>query len=305
MLTLWYNTNMYYRRNSDETIRELEREYNATGSPHALDLLNAARERSGIPIRKILPPLDYGWNSVLPATATAAWGARMILSERGGLVHNRQSAVYANEADRKELTERLNNGGLAKAREEIGRLIDMGRLNSRTREDIVFFEDQELMIIGNTNGSSYIYVTAFLKPSHWERAAFVFKSCEGCGAERLDDLLSTCSHCYSKICQDCGVKCQHCDAIKCSKHLVSDYTPKCQECGSIICSSPDCERNRPSKDCPDCGRLFCYDCRDDVECPCADENWCDECGEKVEECEECDSEYCVCDPCECDTEEDY
>jgi len=260
-----------YRRNSDEELRELERQY--ASDPSVLAEYNAARIRAGM---KPLLVLEWGYTPGLPLGATAAWGARAILRHGSAdLLHDRQ-------------IKRLSNSGL---------------MRSEEANEFVLYEDGDVAIVGNTNAShGYLYLVAFLKPYGWTAPA---QMCGSCGGELHSDYKYECEQCHDLICVGCRASCDYCGYNRCARHL--KYASKCETCEDILCLSDKCDKNRRVSECQDCGRLYCYECRDEMqECECKNEKYCEHCGELEEECEECGETACLCDPCSCnEDEEDY
>ena len=334
---------MYYRRNADENLRELERRF-AQGDMDALLSLNAARARLGLPLypqpetasMRVLPSLEWGYNAGLHPDAVAAWGARAIF-ERGhaNLVPDRQSIVTlpGRDEDRARLIDALNGnppgtGAIFQAQQEVQRLSNMGVLKGNEANEVILYEDDTIVIIGNTNASyGYIYLVGFLKPEipesgiinytrteegqtvQYTRPAVpwvsVVPTCERCGAEKIRSILTPCEQCGLLLCEssNCRSACDDCGRVICARHM--ELRERCASCDDPICWSEQCSRR--TKECPDCGRIYCRECRDEVaNCECQDEEYCEECGELVEECDECGENRCSCEPCSCDEEdEDY
>ena len=314
---------MKYRRNVDEELRNLERILQAEQSPEALARYNAARVRAGqpplVPLR-----LEWGYNLGLPevtsiggenyTTATTAWGARAILEDQGvSLLWDRQSIVAPNEESRQTLIITLNGsprgtGAIAAANEEAARLLRRGLIDSAREREVILYDDSLLRIVANTNASQgYLYMVGFIKlPGMLLTEVDTTKQCDQC-KEELDpgEELVECRYCHQLICPRCRVRCPACQQFTCE-----DHEPiKCKHCQEVICGSDECNRRGgPSfsaKECPNCGEMYCRDCRAEVKnCPCGDD-LCKECGDEIEECKECGEPRCSCSPCSCDNEEEF
>ena len=113
--------------------------------------------------------LGFGYNRGLPDGITRAWGARMIVDQRGhtDLLGNRTS--WLGEPDETQaLQDWLNgsagNGALAKAREAASDKLRSYEILTRTASEVTLYEDETGKIVGNTNASAgYLYIAAWLK----------------------------------------------------------------------------------------------------------------------------------------------
>jgi hypothetical protein len=108
--------------------------------------------------------LGYGLRDAVPETATAAWGARLIITMDGyvDFVHDRTDAV-GEDGPRRALLDKLTATvpGAMLAR-IIKEKILAGEIDSRVERDVVLFDDDGLKIVANTNAScGYLYVAAF------------------------------------------------------------------------------------------------------------------------------------------------
>lgn len=295
---------MRYRRNSDQELRDLERRYSQ--DPNVLPRLNLVRQRMGLGPITLLPPLAWGYKEGLLPTTPAAWGARAIFSN--GIVDlppDRQATQRLRPEDLTLLLQTLNYGALETARKEASRLYNVGILRPDEAKEVILYEDNGIVILANTKASGgYLYLVAFLETPEWQSK---MPQCDNCGKERLKDFLPVCFICSKRICGDtCATLCHNCEEFSCNIHATSDYAPKCVSCENLICTSRQCSEQRTEAECPTCGRLYCFDCRGEVEnCECQEEKWCDNCEEQIEECSECGDSRCNCDPCSCDDEGDY
>lgn len=116
--------------------------------------------------------LGFGLNGVVPDAAEAAWGARLIIYPTGGvdLVHDRTSALGSNAAKARLgnlLNERLP---FAKMRDAISAKIRSYEISLMEPAEILLYEDPELKVVGNSNGShGYFYVAAWAVPEdRWD-----------------------------------------------------------------------------------------------------------------------------------------
>jgi hypothetical protein len=107
--------------------------------------------------------LQWGYNKAVPEAATAAWGARLILTRDGGdLLPDRQDIFYDNDDVKKRLADRLN-----KAKpwgEPLKALIRKQEVRQDVPNEIVVYEDDAIKVVGNSNGSyGYFYIAGWLK----------------------------------------------------------------------------------------------------------------------------------------------
>jgi len=120
-----------------------------------------------------LEKLRYGLSGVVPDDARAAWGCRLIVTQDGHVdyVWDRSDIIYATEADRMELLNRLEIVmPPARLWEAIGALLKSEVMSTRVnREFDIQTLDERIQIRANTNGScGYCYIAAWLTP---QRAA--------------------------------------------------------------------------------------------------------------------------------------
>ena len=296
---------MYYR-NPDENLRALQRNFQATDADSDLLAWNAARERAGLEPVKRIPPFGSSYYPGLPATATAAFGARMIIE--GGAANfamghsNYRSVDQEAEAVLRNLLSDQNN--VRQFREEARRLISQHVIERDKPNEVVLLKNEELTVLANSNGShGYLYIIAFLTPEYEKTS---LPTCEDldCNAERISDLLEECIRCHSKVCVDkCGRDCEECDGFTCYRCLYGGV--KCDSCEDPLCSSKRCDRQ--VYECKDCGRIYCPECKSDIiseGCECSEIEICEYCNEEQEICDECGSERCSCSPCSCVQEEE-
>lgn len=109
--------------------------------------------------------LGFGYNRGLPDGITRAWGARLIVDQRGhtDLVHNRQSWI-GEPGETQALQDWLNGGAIAKAREAASEKLRSYEISTRDASEVTLYEDETGKIVGNTNASAgYLYIAAWLK----------------------------------------------------------------------------------------------------------------------------------------------
>jgi hypothetical protein len=115
--------------------------------------------------------LQFGYNRGLPPGRTVAWGARLIVTQSGGvdMLHDRQGAIGPDEP-RRRLVDHLNTldpGFL----DRISRLLRDGAMRTGTAEDFVVHSDKVVIVRANTNAScGYCYVVAYFVNIDDERA---------------------------------------------------------------------------------------------------------------------------------------
>ena len=111
------------------------------------------------------------WGLPAPLSASAAWGARAIGSGQGfDLLHDRQS-FWGSKEDGKRIGQMLNGHVLKAAQREWRDLRDMGEVASDIHREVVLYEDDEVVMKGNSNASGsprygdpgYVYLVAYLK----------------------------------------------------------------------------------------------------------------------------------------------
>lgn len=124
---------------------------------------------------KTEPKLGWGLRHAVPEDARAAWGARAIVEERGfSLLPDRQEIWAADQEAKDALASALNgpnrgDGAISKAQETAGKLMDAGEIRNQSggRDEPgehLLYENDEIKIVGNTNGSyGYLYLAGWLK----------------------------------------------------------------------------------------------------------------------------------------------
>jgi hypothetical protein len=108
---------------------------------------------------------DYWFGLHAPTEAPAAWGARAIEDREGfSLLHDRQQGTGDKEVLR-ALGRKLNGGILRRAQKAWEKIQDETFWARYTTEgEHVLYEDDEIVMKGNTNGScGYVYIVAYLK----------------------------------------------------------------------------------------------------------------------------------------------
>lgn len=106
--------------------------------------------------------LSYGATALVPADVSVAWGARLIVSQDGytDLVWNRQSSIGDDDAAN-ALCDKLNR---APWRKNLETMLLNYTVRTDKAEDVTVFEDDDIIVRGNTNGSyGYFYVAAWPK----------------------------------------------------------------------------------------------------------------------------------------------
>jgi len=133
-----------------------------------------------MPTPKKLPQrlsLAYGLTSALPPGAKAAWGCRAIATnDTLDFVFNRQDAAGETDEARDEFLKYINGIDLnAKLRETFERLASVGAMRGDQMRDMVLYEDDTAMAIGNTMASyGYCYIVAYQKTP--KTTQFLWKS---------------------------------------------------------------------------------------------------------------------------------
>jgi hypothetical protein len=114
--------------------------------------------------------VPYGQDSIVPTTALAAWGARLIVDQDGyvDFVHDRTGCAGEDrETIINTLCEELplhpyKPGSLI---ERISDLLRRGEMQTREVHDFLIHDSDKIEVHANTNASAgYCYVTAWLKP---------------------------------------------------------------------------------------------------------------------------------------------
>lgn len=110
--------------------------------------------------------LGFGYNAGLPDTAVAAWGARLIVTQDGGVdfLADRTDAV-GEDAQRHDLFDMLDKRyPIKQLRADVGDRLRSGEIHTRVAEEIELYDDTDLHVVGNSNASAgYFYVTAYRK----------------------------------------------------------------------------------------------------------------------------------------------
>lgn len=111
-----------------------------------------------------VPP--WGLAHVVPDNALAAWGARLIVTQDGGVdfLWDRQGSDEGEHSRDllNMLDKRLN---VIELRKIIGDLLVSYDMQTRQAEDFILYLDDRLVIHANTNASAgYCYVTAWMTP---------------------------------------------------------------------------------------------------------------------------------------------
>lgn len=116
----------------------------------------------------------WGLHHVVPDSAIAAWGARLIVTQDGevDMLPDRQGSDDGPHAD--ELLTLLNERfTIPTMRDILGELLVRYEMSTREGEDFILFMDDRMVVHANTNGSAgYCYVTA------WLYLAGICKHCE-------------------------------------------------------------------------------------------------------------------------------
>ena len=108
--------------------------------------------------------VDFGYR-VYDQETTAAWGARMIVCPGGELdyLHDRQGLYAEDNASKRELIKRLNDGGLELIRMGFKDAWERGEVSPREDNEILLIDTSRLQAVGNTNASGgYFYVSAWI-----------------------------------------------------------------------------------------------------------------------------------------------
>jgi hypothetical protein len=119
------------------------------------------------------PKLEFGYPSAVPTSASAAWGARAIVTSgrwpdlealpRLDFLHDRQSLCWKDEDGKEELTNRLNDGILERIQEKYGELRENEQITDSSANEVVLYEGKRVKAVGNTNASGgYMYIAAWL-----------------------------------------------------------------------------------------------------------------------------------------------
>ena len=115
------------------------------------------------------PQLAFGYRKALAKAPDlrAAWGQRAIMqrdSESLDMVWDRRAVTYHEESDWVELQRLLDYGILDAIRDRFASGVRSCEISFEEPDEIVLFEDDEVLVIGNSSGScGYFYITAILK----------------------------------------------------------------------------------------------------------------------------------------------
>ena len=119
------------------------------------------------------PWLKFGYNPGL-AGATCAWGARWIIRQDGDVdfVPDRQDMIGSPE-EKQELLAWLNDTVKNKPNDVLSEMLRDYRLSTRETREIVLYEDDRGIVLGNPNSSAgYFYVVArFQDPGNQPKGA--------------------------------------------------------------------------------------------------------------------------------------
>ena len=104
--------------------------------------------------------LGWGAAHLVPENASAAWGARLIITQAGDvdIVGDRQHAV-GDEID--ALLDHLNS---VPWKLSLSNMLKAYEVSTREAAEVTVFEDNKILVRGNSNAShGYFYVAAWLK----------------------------------------------------------------------------------------------------------------------------------------------
>jgi hypothetical protein len=110
-----------------------------------------------------------------PDDAPAVWRSRWIVTQDGGvdLPYGRSEYIAADDKDKRTLSQMLPErfpGERMAAR--LRDLLISEEMNTRKAQDFTLYEDDDVVIIANTNASAgYCYVEAWLKPNDKDKEA--------------------------------------------------------------------------------------------------------------------------------------
>lgn len=107
--------------------------------------------------------LSYGWNSALPDDVESAWGARLIINMSGLVDFVPGRSDYFGDSSFLDLLQA--RFPKQKMEQRIREGLFSGEFDTRTTDDVTLFEDDDIKIVANPNGSAgYLYVSAWAKP---------------------------------------------------------------------------------------------------------------------------------------------
>lgn len=110
--------------------------------------------------------LGFGYNAGLPDDAIAAWGARLIITQDGGvdMLWDRTDAVGPDTERGVFLALLGSRYPQEQLRSDIKDRLRSGEIQTREAAEIVLHDDAEIRVLGNSNASAgYFYVTAYRK----------------------------------------------------------------------------------------------------------------------------------------------
>jgi hypothetical protein len=106
--------------------------------------------------------LPFGYNAGLPEGRTVAWGARLIVTQDGGVdfVADRQSAIGPEEP-RRRLLDYLTGNDIPLER-RISEMLRRRVMRTSVAQDFTVYSDGVVVVQANTNASyGYCYVVAY------------------------------------------------------------------------------------------------------------------------------------------------
>lgn len=109
--------------------------------------------------------LEFGYNPGLPDTVTAAWGARGILHKNGDLdIPPDRRSVAGDKEKVKRICAALDRFGMKRLLKAVKTAVENGFLRSNVDEPYILYEDQEIVVVGNTRASyGHLHLAAYLK----------------------------------------------------------------------------------------------------------------------------------------------
>ena len=113
--------------------------------------------------------LEFGLQP--PASAPAAWGARGNGTRGGFDVYPDRHCTWGSKKDQDRIFQMVNAGVLKAARKKWLDLRDLGVVASYIHKQVVLYEDDEIIVRANSNGSGYpkygdpgyVYLVAYFK----------------------------------------------------------------------------------------------------------------------------------------------
>lgn len=110
--------------------------------------------------------LKFGYKKGVPEDAKAAWGCRAIVTQ-DGMVDVVPDRVHlaGDDPDAQELLSYLMAKVEHRWIERAAKLLYTGVIHTRVAGEHVLFEDDQVVVKGNTNASAgYLYVCAYMRP---------------------------------------------------------------------------------------------------------------------------------------------